>query len=288
MIPSAHLQAALHVLGLRGETALYAISGNCMAPLLREGDSLLIRYGNDDIRVGDVVVFGSPGDLCVHRVVSVGSREGLETFIVKGDLCADVRPPISRDEILGKVIEVHGSNGHIRFESPFWRSVNHLLWLRSHVSVRRLQSDTVLWKATNAIVLLRARFFPGQCSISLLPIRAMCWFKKVWPDTARSHPGSKGRDRQLDETRPLRKEEIVCQKLGDEWILYDLEPGSIHIINAMAEFVWRMCDGCHSIEEMERQIADAYEVPGGMNVRADVQSVIQSFADLGMLASQEA
>jgi hypothetical protein len=192
MIPSAHLQAGLHVLGLRGETALYAISGNCMAPILREGDSLLIKYGNENIRVGDVVVFGSPGDLCVHRVVCAGSREDLDTFIVKGDLYTNVGPPISRDEILGKVIEVHGSNGHIRFESAFGRSVNHLLWLRSYVSVRRLQADTVLWKATNVIFLLRARFFPRQCSISLLPIRAMCWFKKVWTDTARSHPGSKG------------------------------------------------------------------------------------------------
>jgi hypothetical protein len=70
-------------------------------------------------------------------------------------------------------------------------------------------------------------------------------------------------------------------------MLYDPEIDSIHIINAMAEFVWRMCDGCHSIEEMERQIADAYNVPAGANVRADVQSVIQSFADLGMLVSQE-
>ena len=92
----------------------------------------------------------------------------------------------------------------------------------------------------------------------------------------------------MDEARPLRKEGIVCQKLGDEWILYDPEAGSIHVINAMAGVVWRMCDGCHSIEEMERQIADAHEVPVGTNVSADVQSVIQSFADRGMLASREA
>jgi hypothetical protein len=159
--------------------------------MLREGDAVLVKYGNEDVRVGDVVVFGSPGDLRIHRLVSVGSREGLETFIVKGDLCADARPPISRHDILGKVTEVHGANGRIRFESPFWRSVNHLLWLRSYVSVRRLQSDTVLWKATNAIFLLRARLFPRRYSISLLPIRAICWFKKVWPDTVRSYPGSK-------------------------------------------------------------------------------------------------
>ena len=92
----------------------------------------------------------------------------------------------------------------------------------------------------------------------------------------------------MDETRPLRKAGIVCQNLGDEWILYDAEAGSIHFINAMAEFVWRMCDGYHTIEAMERQIADAYEVPVGTNVRADVQSVIRSFVERGMLASQEA
>ena len=187
MIPTAHLQAALHVMGLRGETTLCAISGNCMAPVLREGDALLIEYGNEAIDAGDVVVFGSPGDLRVHRVVSVGGRAGGDSFVVKGDLCADALPPISRDQILGKVIEAHGSNGHICFESAFWRSVNHLLWLRAYVSVRRLQADSVFWKAANATFLLRARCFPRQDAISLLPIRAMCGFYKLWAGTAPSH-----------------------------------------------------------------------------------------------------
>ncbi len=92
----------------------------------------------------------------------------------------------------------------------------------------------------------------------------------------------------MDETRPLRKEGIVCQKVGDEWILFDPEQGSIHVINTVAEFVWRMCDGRHSIAEMERQIGDAYEVPAGSDVRADVQSVIQDLVQRGMLAGQGA
>ncbi len=91
----------------------------------------------------------------------------------------------------------------------------------------------------------------------------------------------------MDKTRPLRKERIDSRELGDEWIFIDLETDSIHILNAMAGFVWRMCDGCHSIEEMEQQIADAYTVPDGTNVRADLQSVIQSIADRGMLTNQE-
>ena len=92
----------------------------------------------------------------------------------------------------------------------------------------------------------------------------------------------------MDETRPLRKEGIICRKMGDEWILYDPEAGSIHIVNAVAGFVWELCDGCHSIEEMTRQIVDACDVPAGTNVGADVQSVVQSFAERGMLGGHDA
>ena len=192
MIPTSHLQAALHVLGASGETTLCPISGNCMAPLLRAGDNVLIRYGNSDIRVGDVVVFGSPGGPSVHRVVRAGSREGTSTFIVKGDMCTDVLPPVSRDQILGKVIEAHGSNGRIRFGSAFWRAVNYLLWLRSYVWEWRLQAGPVTWMALNAVFLLRARLLPRKCSISLLPITAMCGFNKVWTDMTPGRLGTKG------------------------------------------------------------------------------------------------
>jgi hypothetical protein len=39
---------------------------------------------------------------------------------------------------------------------------------------------------------------------------------------------------------------------------------------------------------MARRIVDTYDVPAGTNVRADVQSAIQSFADQGMLAGRDA
>ena len=192
MIPTSHLRAALQILRASGETTLCPISGDCMAPLLRAGDSVLIQYGNRDIRRGDVVVFGSPGDLCIHRVVAAGSKEGTGTFIVKGDMSADVLPPVSRDQILGKVIEARGSNGHIRFQSAFWRAVNYFLWLRSYVWVRRLQTVPVSRTALNALILLRARLLPRQWSISLLPIRAVCGINKAWTGWAPSRLGTKG------------------------------------------------------------------------------------------------
>jgi len=81
---------------------------------------------------------------------------------------------------------------------------------------------------------------------------------------------------------------ILAQQLDDEWILYDPGASSVHIVNDMAEFVWRMCDGHHSFEQMAQKVTDAYRVPEGSNVRAELRSVIQSFADRGMLTSPEA
>lgn len=85
---------------------------------------------------------------------------------------------------------------------------------------------------------------------------------------------------------PLRKEGILSKKLGDEWMLYDTEKGSIHVINTMAEFVWKMCDGSHTLDEMEKCIEDNYDAPEGATLKRDLENIIQSFANMGLFVSQ--
>lgn len=85
---------------------------------------------------------------------------------------------------------------------------------------------------------------------------------------------------------PMRKEGILSRKLGDEWMLYDTGKGSIHIINTMAEFVWKMCDGSHTLDEMEKRIENVYSVPEGATLKRDLENIVQSFANMGLLVSQ--
>ena len=84
---------------------------------------------------------------------------------------------------------------------------------------------------------------------------------------------------------PLRKAGIQCRKIGDERLFYDAETGAVHITNATAESVWNMCDGQHTLDKMQQRLAQAYDVPAEADLRKDLQDVIQSFADCGMLAS---
>lgn len=87
----------------------------------------------------------------------------------------------------------------------------------------------------------------------------------------------------MSKKGPLQKDGILSRKLGKEWMLYDPEKGSIHVINGMAEFVWKMCDGSHTLDEMEKRVKDVYQVAEGAALSRDLESIVQSFASMGLL-----
>jgi hypothetical protein len=63
------------------------VSGTCMEPLLREGDTIQVETPGTTMRMGDVVLIRTPLGLRLHRVVF---RFG-ETLRTKGDrgICLD-------------------------------------------------------------------------------------------------------------------------------------------------------------------------------------------------------
>lgn len=83
--------------------------------------------------------------------------------------------------------------------------------------------------------------------------------------------------------KPLHKDGIFTRKMGKEWMLYDEKNESIHIINSTAEFVWRLCDGSHSIDEIKQELMNIYRISEGIDVRKDVDSIIEKFHQLKIL-----
>jgi len=81
----------------REEDSPVVISGDCMEPLLRRGETVRVRARRVYLP-GDVVVFRTrAGDLAAHRVLGWHPR-GLVT---KGDDCVERDAPVSRDDIVG-------------------------------------------------------------------------------------------------------------------------------------------------------------------------------------------
>lgn len=180
MIPEARLQGIFDIWEEQGEKSVCPIEGNCMSPMIWEGNILVIEHGAQDIRIGDIVVFGSPGEFFVHRVVHIDSNDEKETFLLKADQNETFHEPVSREEILGKVIEVRGSNGQFRLNSFFWSNVNYILSIRSYISARRLEADTVLWKAANYFYIIKSKIIPDKLRIGRVIWRGICGTHKVW------------------------------------------------------------------------------------------------------------
>lgn len=87
----------------------------------------------------------------------------------------------------------------------------------------------------------------------------------------------------MDLEKPSRKDGILSRQLGDEWLLYDETNGSVHVINSVAEFVWRMCNGSRTIANIEDEMQKTFDVPDGVNLRKDLENIIQNFLDIGVI-----
>lgn len=83
-------------------------SGYSMFPFLRNGDLLTVEpVSMDKIKRGDVVVFESEEKWIAHRVIKIRSNaEGLE-FLLRGDTCVTLDPPVNKENFIGVVYEYY-------------------------------------------------------------------------------------------------------------------------------------------------------------------------------------
>lgn len=75
----------------------------------------------------------------------------------------------------------------------------------------------------------------------------------------------------------------MLQELGDEGLLYDREGALVHVLNLSALFIWRLCDGTRTLDEMAREVRGAFAGTDGVDVRADVERAVARFAERGLL-----
>lgn len=103
-----------------------------MLPTIGDGDILYVRRAEaGEIDVGDVVLFNSSDGIKAHRIV--GRRT--DVFVTRGDAGIESDGEITRDQIIGKVVEressgtgrrgtISGRRDHARF---FWRELRRKL-----------------------------------------------------------------------------------------------------------------------------------------------------------------
>jgi hypothetical protein len=98
-----------------GAEAWIEATGGSMLPLIRPGDRLLVGFGEQDARRGDVIVFRHGGLVVAHRVI--GSRQGdgagARRLIAKGDNEPFATEDVAPFELLGVVRAVDRGTGGV-------------------------------------------------------------------------------------------------------------------------------------------------------------------------------
>lgn len=82
--------------------------------------------------------------------------------------------------------------------------------------------------------------------------------------------------------RYKQRENLTVQAVDEEILILDLESNQIHQLNSSASFIWGLCDGDVSVDQLTEIYAEHYEVEPE-TARADVKQVTEQLCEIGLL-----
>ncbi len=96
-------------------------------------------------------------------------------------------------------------------------------------------------------------------------------------------------DRKKDQastpegSKPRQVASITEYELDDDVVLYDARNDSAHVLNGTAAFVWSLCDGDHTPEQIADELGGVFKLSPG-KVLPDVQATLKQFSEAGLVS----
>jgi pyrroloquinoline quinone biosynthesis protein D len=81
---------------------------------------------------------------------------------------------------------------------------------------------------------------------------------------------------------PSRRGDIYERSLTDEAVLYNPVDSVMHTLNPVAAFIWKLCDGEHTAEDIAQQVCERYDADPDAVVK-DVQDTIDQLREKNLL-----
>ncbi|MFQ5766929.1 MAG: PqqD family protein [Acidobacteriota bacterium] len=107
------------------------------------------------------------------------------------------------------------------------------------------------------------------------------WNDKVSRPSAHCHPGH-----GVTGHNPERRPDVQTRSGTRHRLLYDGRDNVFHELNETAEFIWNLCDGLHSLDQMEQAMRQHFDVPSGVDIRADIQRTLKTLEKRGLLLKE--
>lgn len=87
----------------------------------------------------------------------------------------------------------------------------------------------------------------------------------------------------MDKEKPCVNHNIVCKTVGSEKVLYNPSKDAVHFLNQTSALIWELCDGGHTIADIERAIRHKFLVPKNADVLGDIKRMLNGFRKQGLL-----
>lgn len=87
----------------------------------------------------------------------------------------------------------------------------------------------------------------------------------------------------MQPQQPARRENITSKTIGKETFLYDIEKGTVHILNSSAQIIWDLCNGQHTSTDMKHALCSRFEFPTNRNMVNDIENTLEAFYNKGLL-----
>ena len=151
--------------GSSGDLLRLRVTSRSMVPLLTPGDHVLIRsVPPDSFRVGDLIVVRRGAELVTHRLLRVQGSG----WIIKGDNLPGIDPPVSPEEVFGKVIALERDGKRQSIQGGNWGKINGWMarlsrlentWFQSVQKTKRLTPGNRPLANANIVVRLSKGLF---------------------------------------------------------------------------------------------------------------------------------
>jgi hypothetical protein len=87
----------------------------------------------------------------------------------------------------------------------------------------------------------------------------------------------------MTEEKPVRKNLVQRGKSDRDIVLYDEDAKEIHVLNYTAFTVWELCDGKHSLKDIETIMRRKFSIDEDHDVLEDVRRVVDTLFNKGLL-----
>lgn len=87
----------------------------------------------------------------------------------------------------------------------------------------------------------------------------------------------------MDKGKPCVNNNVICKTLGSEEVLYNPSTDAVHVLNQTSALIWELCDGRHTLADIERAIRNKFSVPKNADVLGDIKRMLDAFQKQDLL-----